>query len=106
MFCYLYSFVLTSGPNGEREDFSVAVSTPQLLNCSRHVDLWVSWDAMRIRMGRGMLPSYHVLLDHALTEPYIVRAISVASGWGHEANFIIDEDVGQSENNTSGRSVF
>lgn len=82
------------GPDGAREDFSAAVSTPQLLNCTNNIDIWISWNSMKIRMGRGMLPGYHILLDHPLSEPIIVKAVSLSTGWGHTGQFVIEEDLG------------
>ena len=70
------------------------MDTRGLLECTRSVDIWVSWDNGRLRFGRGVLPGYHVILDHPLNQTYTVQAISLSSGFGQTAQFTLESDTG------------
>lgn len=80
--------------NGDNDAVSIAVETRELLDCDRYVDLWVSWDEGHLRFGRGVLPGYHILLDHTMNQTHRVQAISLSSGYGNDANFTLDADTG------------
>jgi len=78
----------------QREYIGDAVDTRGLLDCTRSIDIWVAWDNERLRFGRGILPGYHVLLDHPMNQSFIVQAIAFSSGWGSNAQFSLESDTG------------
>ena len=86
--CYIFK------GNTGREDFSVPVPTPNLLDCNRHINLWVSWNDMKLRLGRGAVPGFHEILVHPLTSPYPVKAVSFSSWANYPGDFIVEEDIG------------
>jgi len=69
-------------------------ATPNLLNCTSHVDLWVRWVDGQLTFGRGLLPGYDEQFNHDLTTTgnFPIKAVGFSTGFGNDGDFIIDED--------------
>ena len=69
--------------NGEN---LVTVSTPGILSCDEARPFWIGWQNGNITVGKGSVTGQESFMNYVDPEPYLVVAVSLASGYGGSGN--------------------
>ncbi|CAH1794507.1 unnamed protein product [Owenia fusiformis] len=66
-------------------ELKTQAATPNILNCDEFRKFWISWKGGLIQVGTGSLYGINRIMSWQDPAPHLVNAVSVATGFGHEA---------------------
>ena len=83
---------IRSKPLGKNE---VEKETKGLMECDNYLSFWVSWSSGRIEVGKGSMYGEKPIMSWIDPNPHSVNAVSVATGWGSQGEFLYREPEGR-----------
>ncbi|XP_058059960.1 uncharacterized protein LOC131210696 [Anopheles bellator] len=70
----------------------IETPTPNVLSADEYRSFWIRWDKTAITFGRK--DSDTALLSYELAHPFLIRFVSVSTGWGTDGSWVIESADG------------